>query len=492
MIFLENMKDKYYKEFWLLLILGTIFIITRVQNLTSIPVFGDEAIYLRWSQIIKSVETLRFIPVSDGKQPLFMWITVVFFKFITDPLLAGRLLSVFSGLLNLFAIYITARIFFNKRAGFIAALLYLVSPFSFFFDRMSLPDNLLSTLGTISLLFSLLLGKYPRLDVSLILGMVLGTAMLTKSPAIYFIFLSFAGFLIINPKNIKKIYFPIISIVISTIIYNILRLGPQFSQIAIRNRDYVWGVSDILAHPLDPFLPHLRDILSIYNQYLSTPLIIIALLSLFYYRKKLTTLSLTVTLWWLLPLLANMAIAKVFTLRYVLFTLPPLLILIGIGLDQLKISNQRLYIIIAILSLPGIFFNIKLSTNPFGTKLYATESGYLSSWTSGWGIKEVSKLLIERSKVANVIVGSEGYFGTLPDGLQMYTNQVPQLTVFGVGIDINQIPEKLIDARNHGDEVYLLFNRSRLKLPPDALSKTTIVSTYPKPDDDELLLLRLN
>ena len=66
------------------------YLFSRFQNLLAMPVFGDEAIYLRWSQIIKNEETMRFIPVSDGKQPLYMWLTVPFYKIFSDPLFAGR------------------------------------------------------------------------------------------------------------------------------------------------------------------------------------------------------------------------------------------------------------------------------------------------------------------------------------------------------------------------------------------------------------------
>jgi 4-amino-4-deoxy-L-arabinose transferase-like glycosyltransferase len=279
------MKNKLFPELGIILLISLIYLLTRIQNLTTLPVFGDEAIYLRWSQIIKSVDTLRFIPVTDGKQPLFMWVTVVFFKFFSDPLLSGRLLSVFSGLINLLSLYFIGRFFFSKKVAILTSIIYLFIPFTFFFDRLSLPDNLLSAFGSLSLLFSILLAKYPRLDLAMILGIILGLAWLTKSPAIYFITLSLFTFIIYNPKNLKKLYFPLVSVVFSFIIYNILRLGPQFSQINIRNRDYVWGITDILSHPLDPFIPHFRDLIALYTQYISIPLLVVSLLGFYIYRQ---------------------------------------------------------------------------------------------------------------------------------------------------------------------------------------------------------------
>ncbi|KKU74843.1 MAG: hypothetical protein UX99_C0005G0003 [Candidatus Amesbacteria bacterium GW2011_GWB1_47_26] len=50
----------------------------RFWNLNSLPIFADEAIYVRWSQVMRAESSLRFLPLSDGKQPLFMWLTIPF------------------------------------------------------------------------------------------------------------------------------------------------------------------------------------------------------------------------------------------------------------------------------------------------------------------------------------------------------------------------------------------------------------------------------
>jgi len=511
-------KNNFFRFFLLILISGFYFF-SRFQNLTSIPVFGDEAIYIRWAQIIQSEETLRFIPQTDGKQPLFMWINAVTLKLITDPLVAGRIVSVFAGFgLTLLLFFITA-IFLNYEdkeknifnflknsvkkffyQSIFTALIYCLIPFSFFFDRMALADNLLSFFGLFALLFSLLLAKYPRLDLSLILGAILGLSWLTKSPAIYFMVLSFITFLLFNFRNFKLIIFPIISSAIAFLIYNILRLGPQFSQIALRNKDYIWSIPEILKHPFDPLTPHLLNTFSLYNQYISWPLLIFSffgLILLFIKTKKSKNLDIkyiVLIFWWILPLIANAAMAKVFTARYVLFTLPPLVILISIGflnfLTKIKPNILKLIFIIAVFTL-NINFIYKISTDPFHQKLISTEQGYLSDWTSGWGIKESADFLKERSQIANVIVGTEGAFGTLPDGLQIYGNKIPHLTIIGEGLGFTELPNGLIDAKNHGDEVYLLINKSRLKINSNQLNQLELIKSFNKPNNDQLLLYKI-
>lgn len=519
------LKNKFWNGILFAVIITVIYFTSRFQHLTAIPVFGDEAIYVRWSQIIKSVETLRFIPVTDGKQPLYMWVLAAALKFFDDPLIAGRTVSIFAGfgtMISLFFASIFIANFSSKSIdiktfiqdsikkshglGLLSAFVYALLPFSFFFDRMALPDNLLSFFGITSFVLTILLSKFKRLDLSLILGIILGLTWLTKSPAIYFITLSFATFLVFNFKNTKSYIYPIISTIISFAIYNILRLGPQFNIIAQRNKDYIWSFSEIAKHPLDPLVPHIRDVFSIYSQYISIPVLLLSISFFFFFiykkvdiKKKTLHLEYFVILaWWLLPLLATAIVAKVFTARYILFTLPPLIILISLGINTFIKSTISIfknsfsqYCIIILIFAFNIFWMWNISTNPITKSLPSVEQGYISDWTSGWGIKDASAYLIERAKVANVIVGTEGYFGTLPDGLQIYTNQITQLTVFGVGLGFTTIPDKLIDAKNHGDEVYILMNKSRLSLVPDELKKVQIIKEYQKPYNDKLLLIKL-
>ncbi|PIV06640.1 hypothetical protein COS53_04030 [Candidatus Shapirobacteria bacterium CG03_land_8_20_14_0_80_35_14] len=489
----------------ILLFLGIslLYFFTRLQHLTSIPVFGDEAIYLHWSQIIKNVETLRFISLNDGKQPLYMWLVVPLLK-LFPTLVAGRLLSILAGyfililLIILFAIYqnfssknkephlfLIESLTKNIYSNFIPALIYLFLPFSFFFDRLAIPDNLLSAFGLLTIIFALLLAKYPRLDLSMLLGLSLGLAWITKSPAIYFVVLSLLIFVFLG--NYKKILYPIISVFISFCIYNLLRLGPQFHQIALRNLDYIWPISEIIRHPLDPLVPHLRDLNSLSAKFISLPLILL----LFINFKKINKLFFVLLLTFILPLISNLAITKVFTGRYILFSLPYLIVLMSLGFLNLSKKFKYTLFFILLIFIPNIYYQYQLSVNPFTIGLPNSESGYLSGWTSGWGIENISQYLIEQSKASNVIVGTEGYFGTFPDGLQIYTNDIPHLTVFGVDNDLVKIPEKLIDARNHGDDVYVIKNSSKNNFIPSDLIKLSLINTYLKPDGSTILLYQL-
>ncbi|MCS7092589.1 MAG: hypothetical protein NZM26_04525, partial [Patescibacteria group bacterium] len=111
----------------------------RFINLTVLPVFADEAIYIRWSQIMRADATLRFLPLSDGKQPLFMWITIPFLKVFDDPLVAGRFISVISGMFTISGAFLLSFLLFrNFSLAIVSALISAIVPYLVFFDRMAL------------------------------------------------------------------------------------------------------------------------------------------------------------------------------------------------------------------------------------------------------------------------------------------------------------------------------------------------------------------
>src|SRR5258706_6402847 len=95
------------KNAWILFALGIliIFFFTRFYHILSLPIFTDEAIYVRWSQIASNDAAWRFISLTDGKQPMYVWITMVLMKLIHDPLLAGRTVSVIAGFFSMVGLF---------------------------------------------------------------------------------------------------------------------------------------------------------------------------------------------------------------------------------------------------------------------------------------------------------------------------------------------------------------------------------------------------
>ena len=487
-----NFVKKFLKE-WRWVILGGFAILLfalliRLYHLTLIPVFADEAIYIRWAQVMGAEPTLRFLPLSDGKQPLFMWILMFYVRRLSDPLFAGRILSVVSGLGTTIGIFAVSYILFkNKLVSLTSAFIWAISPFSFFFDRMALVDAMLAVFGVWAMFFAVLTAKTKRLDMAMITGLLLGGALLTKSPAIFIALLIPSTWIFIKkPKELLKLIpLLVVTYLIGYGMYNILRLGPNFHLISSRNADYVLPISHLWINFKDPFVFHIEEVFKDWFIKMGPwPILLLGVLGLAtgfkkYWKEKLFLLS-----WFIFPLLVQSEYARVFTVRYILYFLPPFFILSASSFlckKRVCIILNSLFIILFLGT--SLFFDWRILTNPSLANLPNSErSGYLEEWTAGDGIKEISEYLRSeniREPKKKIVVGTEGFFGTLPDGLQMYLNDVPQITVIGTGLGFKEVPKSLLESKQFGNKTYLVVNKSRIDGDPDKLG-LKLIAAYPK------------
>jgi len=461
----------------------------RLVNLNSLPVFADESIYVRWAQIMRAESTLRFLPLSDGKQPLYMWAVIPFLKLITDPLIAGRLLSALAGLGTTVGVGVAAFLLFKKkRLSFIASGLWATIPYAVFFERMALADALLTMWVVWTFNFSIIALTHLRWDFSMLAGFTLGFAWLTKSPAIFSLAL-IPSLLLLSPRPGSKIHLLKIagliftSYVIAFSMYNILRLGPEFHMIALRNKDYIYPWAEIARHPLSPLVPHLRDSL-VFFLYLATPIgLLFAVTGLFVDRFAHWKQRLVLAAWWLLPIVAQSAVAITLTARYLLFTLPFAVILAAHTIEHIgdKTNKHRLvYAALALVVMPSLWYSWQFWFAPQSAPLPRIErTGYLEEWTAGVGLREVSGFIRQATNSGPVLVGSEGFFGTPFDGLGMYLNGVTNVRVIGVGIWIDSVSEKLTNALAD-NRVFLVVNSSRFHIQDFEGAGLKLINSYPK------------
>src|SRR6185369_8485404 len=139
--------------------------------------FLDERIYLRWAYWITQGRRLQ-VPFVAGKG-LSVWVLAAVTPQAANPLLAGRLLTVAVGILTLVAVHrLAARLTGDVRVADLAALFFIVCPFTLFHDRMVLTDPYLSAFTAWTLLLALRLAGTPRLRDGALLGaaMALGIA----------------------------------------------------------------------------------------------------------------------------------------------------------------------------------------------------------------------------------------------------------------------------------------------------------------------------
>jgi len=148
-----------------------------------------------------------------------------------------------------------------------------------------------------------------------------------------------------------------------------------------------------------------------------------------------------------------------------------------------KIIKDLFVILIIFFVFLSLRFDYQLLTNPEEANLPRSErSGYLEEWTAGTGIKEIANTIrFEYKNEPNkkIVVGTEGYFGTLPDGLQIYLNDLSEITAIGVGLNFDSLPNSLVESKRAGNKTYLVINNDRLTNSAANLG-LNLLAAYPK------------
>ncbi|HZQ29625.1 MAG TPA: glycosyltransferase family 39 protein [Patescibacteria group bacterium] len=460
--------------FWF--VSGILFLLSRLYNIMSLPIFTDEAIYTRWSQIAKLDPNWRFISLTDGKQPLFVWINMIFMKFISDPLLSGRLVSVFAGALTMVGIFFLARELFNRKVAIISVFLYIVYPFALVYDRMALYDSLVAAGAIWSLFFEILLIKKRRLDIALILGMVLGASVLTKTSGFLFIYLLPVSLLLFNWKSEKRNdqlirwgTLAIVSTGFAYFYYSILRLSPFYHIINEKNAIFVYPLREWLTHPFTFFVSNWSGQFNWLLTYMTLPVLLLIVGSFILNRKNLKE-KLLLFSWFIFPFIALALFGKTLYPRFILFMTMPLLILAAYSLSEIykkiKLAPLILLLFTALMLKSDYFILTDFAKAPIA---YSDLQQYILDWPAGVGVKEAVKFFDEKSKSGKIFVATEGTFGLMPYGLEIYLFKNKNVEIKGVW-PIEDLPPKEATDASKTKQVYFLFYQpcTQCKMPGDA------------------------
>ncbi len=441
------------------------FLFTRLVNIMSLPMFTDEAIYTRWTQIARFDSEWRFISLTDGKQPSFVWANIVMMSIVDDPLLAGRLVSVFAGLLTVIGIYfLTREIFRNKKGGcsrhiaLIALVLAVFFPFLIVYDRLAIYESLTAAFFTWTLYFQILLVRYLRLDIAMILGLILGGSVLTKSSGFLSIYMTPVLLLLLRTtesamkkKLVKFIVLSVVSISLAYAMYSIQRLSPFFHIIEQKNSVFVYPLSEWLKfQPMDKlgnFISNFRGLSDWFLIYFTVPYAVLVVYS-YVTRKEFLKEKLFLAIWFLIPFLGLCVFGKTLYPRYILFMVIPLLPLTAYSIYYLfkKFTNTfvKILLILAIGFLPvrQLYFVIFDFANAPIPRLDLEQ--FVNGWPAGGGVRESTEFFMEESKKGPIFVATQGTFGLMPAAYEIYFQNNSNITVKGYWPTNEQIPEEVL------------------------------------------------
>ena len=455
------MVVKYFKKYQLVSLLLVLLVVgylgTRLFHLTNFPIFTDEAIYIRWSQIALHDASWRFISLTDGKQPMYVWIALFTLKLFHDPLFAGRFVSVIAGFFSLIGITLLGReIFKDTKIGLFAGLIYVLYPFSLMYDRLALYDSLVAMFIIWSLYFSVLLVRHVRLDIALILGMIIGGGMWTKSSADFgFILLPFSLLLFPFKKHFDRarlfrwVVFALVAFLLANAMYNLLRLSPFFYIIGEKNLTFIYSFHDWIQSPFAYVFGNLKGLISWDVSYLTIPFLVLIPVA-FFINKKFIGEKLLLLVWFIVPFMALAFFGKVIYPRFTLFMTMPLIVLGAYSLYVLQQYTKNLWLkVLIILVFLGQFayFDYKILFDINNSPLPEAEKNQMiTGWAGGTGVKETIAFLQEKAQNEKIFVGTQGTFGLMPYALEIYLVDNPNIIIKSYW-PVNEVPPRdLIDA----------------------------------------------
>ena len=404
-----------------LLLLGSLSLI----HLGAIPAFEDEGTQLRW--IWRAIEAGEWLePLGDGK-PLEAWPMVPLLWLGAPPLTAVRAVHALVGMLGIVLTYRLALQLTQRNSAFVSAALFAICPFVVYLQRFALADMLLCTAGIWVLLSEVRLIERPSWRRAGALAVALGIAALCKLPVGFVLLVWLPLALALMPAAQRQ---------------NLLRHPFWAQSIAAHAPTMLMALGVILvggiraAHGASPGFG-LRDLFGVgLGQYedigavigvprpdllhelaaqLSWPTLVVALIGwlaaalLGDWRQR-----------WLiaagaLPMLAIGLFAHFWYSRYLLFTLPPLIVAAVCGWQALAIRCGRpgRPVAFAAMALSLGFMGYQsalLILDPLSARWSALDRfQYFEGWGSGYGYPEAARFLLAAARPPARIYALDGH-----------------------------------------------------------------------------------
>src|SRR3989344_3268755 len=378
-----------------LMILSISYFLFRLVNLTKLPIFNGEGIYLDWGFRETHIPGALFYSLYDAKQPFLMWIFGIFESFISDPLFAGRFVSVIAGFLTMVGLYKISEKYFSKRVALFSSLIYIIVPIFVFYDRQALMESAIGAIGVWSAYYLLKVTESKKIKDSVILGIILGFGFFIKSSS--FIFLISVIFVLIFYfiKNSRILLKNLIAVLLSFATVDfLLFINPQFWSTLSTNSRFVFTAKELLGFPISAWVKNLFGNLEI-SFFFITPLVFISSLIGVYFVLKNKNSPKKLVIYLFLSIFIQALTIKGTSQRYLVSFLPILVIfsIYGIRLISEKLKINILVPFFVLIFLPAVISGIIIFSPDkyflsMGRFSQYTETLYIKGQTSGYGVLE--------------------------------------------------------------------------------------------------------
>jgi hypothetical protein len=394
-------------------------------HLTALPPYEDEGSQLRWIfRVIEAGEWLQ--PLGEGK-PLEAWPMVPLVRLGLHPLTAMRALHVLAGMIGAVLTYRLALQLGNRNTAFVSGALFAICPFVVNLQRFADSDIFMCTAGLWALLCVIQFVQSPTgwHAIGIASGLVL--AAFCKFPVgfVFLIAMPLALLLmplherrtLLRPPLLTKLlaaHLPVALLALVVIIVAIIR--------ARNGRTLGFGLQDFLGIGMGRYhdiaevigIPRTKLADELTTQ-LSMPVVVIGLIGLAAgvlrgdWRQR-----------WLIavgavPMLCIGFLAAFWFPRYLLFTLPPLIVAAVSGWRSLALHTGRFRqpIQLVILSVCVGFMGYQSALivfNPAAARWSPVDRfQYFEGWSSGYGYQDAAKFVLETPNPPWMIYSLDGH-----------------------------------------------------------------------------------
>jgi hypothetical protein len=447
-----------------LLLLGSLAFV----HLMALPAFEDEGSQLRWVwRIIAAGEWLQ--PLGDGK-PLEAWPLVPLVRLGFRPLIAARALHVLAGMIGAVLIYRLARQMTGRPAAFVTGVLFALCPFEVYLQRLALSDSFMCAAGIWVLLCVIRFIEKPDARQAVLLAISLVLEAFCKFPVGFFFLIAMPMALLLMPSHKRRELLrpPALRNLVGAHAPAVLLAAAVFVAAFIRVRSghsAGFGLQDLMgigagryqdiAATMGIVRPNLASELS---AQLSWPVMVIGLVGLVAgaflndWRKRwLIVIG-------LLPMLGIGLFAQFWFPRYLLFTIPPLIIAAVAGWQDLSLRAGliRVAVQLAVLALCVGFMGHQsalIIQNPLGARWSPLDrSQYIEGGGSGYGYPEAAQFLLGETNAPEMIYALDGHsaYQLLSYLPASWTHRVKPVLYGEDGRELRSDDARLENLLNHG------------------------------------------
>ncbi|KAB2866277.1 MAG: hypothetical protein F9K46_02645, partial [Anaerolineae bacterium] len=189
---------------WLMVGLLWLLWFTRAHDIMALAVFVDESLHILRAQMVFDFNdaTASILP---GKLLLYYYLGLFVPQNVGGAWLSREAIALLALLGAALTFALARQLFHRWSISLLAVILYALSPFMLFFERMALSDTFTMIFGLSLAIVSLKLACQPTRKNSILVGLLFGLALLAKLIALPWILLPFLALRLWGQANVRQL-----------------------------------------------------------------------------------------------------------------------------------------------------------------------------------------------------------------------------------------------------------------------------------------------